>query len=165
MEFKKCVPVGGTWKLTCVENLKQVGCALGTFITHTFYEKNRNFPSIFKILHILFFFSGMSADQISAMENDCVTLKVEDHCPVYRMCFEGKCMKKDVCFKLGEECCHYDPMMKCNVKMTVEKCGNNKFMACCKYDNGMCAMVCATVNCNFMIRVSVAFTKFLPKKY
>ena len=73
-------------------------------------------------------------------------------------------MKKDVCFKLGEECCHYDPMMKCNVKMTVEKCGNNKFMACCKYDNGMCAMVCATVNCNFMIRVSVDYTKFLQKK-
>ena len=147
MEFKKCVPVGGTWKLTCVENLKQVGCALGTF-----FHVLRKIRDIQTTLYPPFL--GMSADQISAMENDCVTLKVEDHCPVYRMCFEGKCMKKDVCFKLGEECCHYDPMMKCNVKMTVEKCGNNKFMACCKYENGMCAMVCATVNCNFMIRVS-----------
>ena len=45
MEFKKCVPVGGTWKLTCVENLKQVGCALGTFITHTFYEKYMQLPN------------------------------------------------------------------------------------------------------------------------
>ena len=134
------------------------------YVHHTYILRKK--PAIFQQYskYSISFFLGMSADQISAMENDCVTLKVEDHCPVYRMCFEGKCMKKDVCFKLGEECCHYDPMMKCNVKMTVEKCGNNKFMACCKYDNGMCAMVCATVNCNFMIRVSVAFTKFLQKK-
>jgi len=131
MEFMKYVPLAGTWKMICCENIKENLCAL-----------------------------GMPSEKAHQLSCDIATscTEIEDHCPVFRWNWKCKSCPMDFCFKLDEEFEHFNHAMQQTCKGTitcVSDCGKTaKFKGVFKYSGGSVWTQCMTITEHFMIMKS-----------